>query len=251
MNYNSRVIIIKNKDYREADKLVTLFSEKEGKIRAIARGVKKPGSSLRACVQPFCHSYLSFSGNRELDLITQGRLLDFYGNVREDIERVVYAVYIMELLDKALLDNVPMPSLYAVVLKILQHFNDQGLNLLILRYFELFLLAQLGYRPELNRCIICGREKAGNIFSMSDGGLVCSNCSAPSRNNFILSGESIALLRLMLSGRVDILNRVKASDGALKQLEMFLEKYLEYYLERTFNMKYTIRQLKKAMLIVD
>ena len=101
--YQSRAIILKNMDYRESDKIIHLFTEKEGKLSALARGVKKPKSSLRACVQPFCHSFFHFHRGREMELITQGRLMEFYANTREDISRLLYAVYIMELLDKSLL----------------------------------------------------------------------------------------------------------------------------------------------------
>jgi DNA repair protein RecO (recombination protein O) len=79
MYYRSRSIVLKNMDFKETDKLVTVFSEDQGKMRAVAKGVKKPNSSLRACVQPFCCSQLFFNGGRELDVITQGRLLDFFG----------------------------------------------------------------------------------------------------------------------------------------------------------------------------
>jgi DNA repair protein RecO (recombination protein O) len=61
MYYKSRCIILKNRDLRETDKLVTIFSEPEGKTTAVAKGIKKPKSSLRGCIQPFCHSLLFFS----------------------------------------------------------------------------------------------------------------------------------------------------------------------------------------------
>ena len=83
MYYNAPVIIIKSIDFSEADKLVTVFSEQYGKLRAIARGIKKPKSSLRSCVQPFCYSQLHFYRGRDLELITQGKLLDFFGNSRK------------------------------------------------------------------------------------------------------------------------------------------------------------------------
>ncbi|MEN6461695.1 MAG: DNA repair protein RecO, partial [Syntrophomonas sp.] len=108
MYFRSRSIVLKNMDFKETDKLVTIFSEAQGKLRAVAKGVKKPNSSLRACVQPFCCSLLFFNGSKELELITQGRLLDFYGNCREDINMLLYIMYMMELLDKSLMDKVPL-----------------------------------------------------------------------------------------------------------------------------------------------
>lgn len=248
MYHQSRCIIIKSMDYRESDKLVTAFSEKEGKLRGIARGIKKPGSSLRACIQPFCHSLLFFHRGKELDLITQGKLLDFYGNSREDIKRTLYCVYLMELLDKALMDRMAMPKLYRLTLSVLEEINNNDLNPLIIRYFEMQLLVQLGYRPVLDYCINCGQQ--GNMlksFSPAAGGMLCPDCSAGENDCMILSGEVLGLLRLMINGNLTTLQRVRASTAALDKMEFFLERYLEYYLERRFNMKNTIRVLKKIL----
>jgi len=247
MYYCSRAIIIKTMDLRETDKLVTLFSEKEGKIKAVAKGVKKPVSSLRACVQPFCHSLLFFSRGRELDLITQGRLLDFFGNSREDIERALYSVYIMELLDKTLMDRVAMPGLYAVVLSVLKHINEAGYNPLVVRFLEMNLLINLGYRPVLDECVLCGKKDEGlRCFNIASGGVVCSTCVRSLNGNFPLSGEMLALIRLLATGNLKALSRVKVSGAVLHQLEIFLERYLEYYIERRFNMKKIISVLKKG-----
>lgn len=247
MYYQSRSLIIKSMDYRESDKLVTLFSEKEGKLKAIARGIKKPGSSLRACVQPFCHSLLFFHQGRELDLITQGRLLDFYGNSREDIKRTLHCMYIMELLDKSLMDRAAMPRLYGLTLSILQYINNNGLNHLVLRYFELQLLIQLGYRPVLDKCVNCGQQGGFKNFSLEAGGMLCPDCAAGEQNGIVLYGEVLGLLKLMAHGNLNTLQRVQASGAALEKLELFLERYLEYHLERRFNLKNTIRVLKKSL----
>jgi DNA repair protein RecO (recombination protein O) len=243
--YSSRALVIKTLDYRESDKLVTLFSEREGKIRAIARGVKKPKSSLRACVQPFCHSQLFFSAQKELDLLTQGRVLEFYGNIREEMSRTLFAVYLMELLDKGLADRVAFPTLYKITLETLQHLNNYGVNPLVLRYFELRLVQQLGYQPELEACIKCGNKNCRRYnFSLADGGIVCQPCSAGIGTNHSLSGEALAVMRLLLAHNIQVVNRVRASQSALAQIEGLLEKYLEYHLERRFAVKDTIRILK-------
>lgn len=252
MYYRTRSIVLRNMDFKETDKLVTIFSEDYGKLRAIAKGVKKPRSSLRACVQPFCHSLLFFSGGKELDLITQGSLLDFYGNCREDINIILHVMYMMEVLDKSLLDKVPVPPLYATTKAILEFFDRNGFNLLIIRYFEMMLLINLGYRPQVEECVICGRKDimpAG--FNLAEGGIQCRECTDQSANLIAVNGETVALVKLLAAGRLQAVARVKVSPLAMRQLEMLLEKYLEYHLERKFFMKNTIRTLKKTMDILD
>jgi len=246
MNYRSRAIVLKTSDYRDADKLVTLFSEKQGKIRAVARGVKKPASSLRVCLQPFCHSQLYLSGGKELENITQGKLLEFFPNIRENIDLTLQVLYLMELLDKSLMDRMPLPALYTTTLDVLAYLDSQGYNPLVSRFFEASLLKYLGYQPVLDRCVNCGRQDTRLVeFNLLQGGVICPDCSSARASDFDFNGESLAILRLINStGDVKTMQRVKASDGALKNLEIFLEKYLEYHLERRFNMKKTIRTLK-------
>lgn len=250
MYYQSRGIILKSRDFKDSDKLLSVFTEKDGKVSAIAKGVKKPKSSLRACVQPFCHSYLYLHRSRELDLITQGKLLDFYGNSRQDLERALHCLYLMELLDKSLLEHVPMAELYHTLTAVLEAINEQGLNPLFIRYFESQLLVHLGYKPVLKHCVSCGQKPGGEFyFSLAEGGLVCPSCSRDTEYKMTLSGETIGLLRFMTEGNFPAVAKVKVSPAGLKQLELFLEKYLEYHLERRFKMKNTIRLLKKTIAL--
>ncbi|MGI5879487.1 MAG: DNA repair protein RecO [Syntrophomonadaceae bacterium] len=247
MYYGSRAIILKTSDLRETDKLVTIFSEQEGKLTAVARGIKKPNSSLRACVQPFCHSQLFFSRGRELDLITQGRLLEFYGNAREDLNCTLHCMYIMELLDKSLMDKVPVPRLYKATLETLQTINRAEINPLIIRYFEMTLLIYLGYKPVLDQCVSCQRSDVQlNRFNLAEGGMICPFCSQNNYDEINVSGEALALLKRLGNVPINTLERIRASNTALSQMEIFLEKNLEYHLERKFNLKYTIKRFKSS-----
>jgi DNA repair protein RecO (recombination protein O) len=235
---------------RESDQLLTIFSEKEGKITAVAKGVKKAKSSLRGCVQPFCHSLLYFNRGRDLDLITQGKIIDFFGNSREDITRTLYSMYLMELIDKSLLERAPMPKLYLTVLETLEIINEQGLNPMVVRHFESMLLINLGYKPVVDQCVRCGSRELGDYkFSLAEGGLLCTSCGRSEDSAIFLGGESVALIKLLFAGKLQTIQRVKGSPRAMQQVEFFLEKYLEYHLERRFKVKNTIRWLKQAVLL--
>lgn len=249
MYFRSPSIILKTRNLRESDQIVTTFTEKEGKITAVAKGVKKPKSSLRGCVQPFCHSLLFFSRGRDMDLITQGKIIDFFGNSREDINRTLYCMYMMELLDKSLLERVPLPDLFAVGLEVLQAVTNEGLNPIFIRYFECRLLVSLGYKPVLDRCVLCERQEFQTYsFSLADGGLVCDSCRNTAATQLSLRGDSLALIKLLAEGSFRAIRKVKASPAAASQLEAFLEAYLEYHIERKFRVKNTIRWLKQTTL---
>jgi len=250
MYYQSRSIVLKNRDLRDSDQILTIFTEREGKVTAVAKGVKKPKSSLRGCTQPFCHSLLYFSRSRDMDLITQGRIIDFFGNSREDITRTLYSMYMMELLDKSLLERVALPQLYAALTRVLELINQQGLDLMLVRYFESQLLVNLGYKPIMDQCAHCGSKELRDFnFSLQEGGLLCPACLEGSEHLMILRGETAALVRLLCEGSLQAVQRVKASPLARQQLEIVLEKHLEYHLERRFKVKNTIRLLKRTLAV--
>lgn len=251
MYYQSRGIILRQRDFKDSDKLLSVFTEKKGKVTAVAKGVKKTKSSLRACVQPFCHSFLHFNQGQNMDLITQAKLLDFYGNSRQDLERALNCYYVMELLDKSLQEHLPMPDLYETLITVLEAINEQGLNPLYIRYFESQLLVHLGYKPVLKHCAVCGKKPVESFhFSLAEGGLICPVCvgTGEVHSTLSLSGETIGLLGLLTQSGIQALSRVKVSPAGLIQLERLLEKYLEYHLDRKFKLKNTIRMLKKTIL---
>jgi len=228
-----------------------VFTEKRGKVTAVAKGVKKPASSLRACTQPFCHSFLYFYQGKDLDLITQGKILNFFGNSREDVRRTLYMVYFMEILDKSLMEHYPLPGLYKKTVDVLT-LVDNDLNLMYVRFFELQVLAELGFAPLLTQCAVCGKEALDSCyFSVSRGGVVCENCRRTIGADFYLQPETRSLLRILLTGNPNLLPRLRPTPGASRQLEMVTEKYLECYLERRFAVKSAIKSLKTALSLPD
>lgn len=247
MYYQTEAIILKNMDFKETDKLVTFLARKEGKVRAIAKGIKKAGSSLRGPTQPFCHSRIHLSRGRELDLITQGKIIDFYGNIREDLNKMLQAAYLAELLDKSLVEADPHPRLFDTTLSVLQYLEVESFSPLVMRWFEMRLAGELGYRPGLDRCINCHQVTCGVLFSVSDGGILCDQCASGKIGEGIrLDGETLAVLRALDRKELRLLGRVRVSDRTLNVLELLLEKYLEYHLERRFNVKGIIKTIKNV-----
>ncbi len=181
-----------------------------------------------------------------MNTVTQGRLIDFFGNIRQELFATMQAVYMLELLDKALLDGAALPALFNSTLQVLQVMDQTGPDPLLLRFFEMRLLVELGYAPVLTHCVSCNSaEVAAGVFKFSEGGLLCSQCSREQGGCMALKPDHLALLRLLLSGTLQVVKRVRLNPASLMHLERFLEEYLEYHLERRFVTKNTIRFLKQ------
>ncbi|MGE5544592.1 MAG: DNA repair protein RecO [Bacillota bacterium] len=244
MYQRTDALVLKAFDLRETDQLLTLFSRELGKIPVVAKGVKKPQSTLRGLVQPFCYSQFYITRSGEMYLITQGRINEFFGNIREDLDKTLQALYILELLDKSTVDRDPNPPLLSLTLQVLRYMEDNLMSPLCLRFFEVKLLGHAGFAPVLDRC--CNCHKADNLthFIPASGGAICSDCVTAGEASRVLPATLAALRTLQQNGTA-IIPRLRLSPPVLEQMEKVMEGYLEYYLERKLNLKKVMRTLKK------
>lgn len=243
MYYRTEAVIIKAFDFKEADQIVTMFTRDLGKVKAIAKGVKKTKSGLRALVQPFCRSELQLTTSGDMYLVTQGRIIDFFGSVREDMERALQALYLLELLDKSVPDREVNHALYDLTLKTLKYIDEHELSPMVLRYFETKLLTLLGYAPVLDHCCGCQTLGSFSFFSPAGGGALCEKCTGEWETRKTLPA-AIAALKTLQQNNMTILPRLKLPATVLDEMETILEKYLEYYLERRFSVKELIKDMK-------
>ena len=175
-------------DFKEADKIVTVLARKEGKLGLVAKGAKNQ-KQFAWCGSRFVIPRLHISKGRGMGLITQGRVLDFYGSIREDLDKTLQVVYLMELLDKCTADADPHPRLFDLALSVLQYLDSEDSFPLVIRWFELRMLTELGFGPKLDRCIRCGQSEALERFSISEGGVLCRGCGFPVRQKGWNSAE--------------------------------------------------------------
>ena len=98
--YRTESIVLRRQDLGEADRIVTVFTPAQGKLRAIAKGVRRPGSKKAGHVEPFTRNSLLVAKGRELDIITQAETLDAYPSLRQDLDRLGQAAYVIELVDR-------------------------------------------------------------------------------------------------------------------------------------------------------
>jgi DNA repair protein RecO (recombination protein O) len=176
--YRTPAIVLKRYSFEEADRILTLFTPDHGKLRVIAKGVRKITSRKSGHVELFTYANLLIARGRNLDIVTQAETINPFRALREDLSRITYAFYVGELVDRFTQDadeNRPLFDLLLSTLDVLGTTNDLQR---VTRYFELRLLDTVGYRPELFRCVQCGHdiEAVENFFGLETGGVVCPNC---------------------------------------------------------------------------
>ena len=217
--YTTDAIVLRRGRFGEHGVLLTLFTPAEGKISAIAKGVHRPASKLAGHLEPLLHVRLLMAKGRNLDIVTQAQVIRSFGVLRDDLYRTAAAWYAAELVDRMSESHQENRLLYELLLGLLGRLDSETSPDLLLRFFEMRLLAYLGYRPALWRCAQCGTATEGGtvLFSPANGGVYCSECAPGASDALRLSGEALGLLRLYQAGHVTQWNPEFASVGGQQE----------------------------------
>ncbi|MEL7564939.1 MAG: DNA repair protein RecO [Dehalobacterium sp.] len=244
--YSVDAIIIRTRDYGEADKILTLYTKEYGKIQAIAKGVRKPVSRLRGGVQMFAHAKLLLYRGKTLDTVSQGENIEAFGGLQDDLVKLAYASYLVELLEIAVPDREPNEKLFFTTLISLGLLLGDDPEL-VCRMYEVRLLYLLGYYPYLKECMNCRRSLGTGVFFLSPerGGIVCPSCSGNRGKEGEVSSGTILTMQKLLTVDIRQLFRLKISKGMREELETALENYLEYYLDKAVKAKKVLKSLIK------
>jgi len=232
--YNLRAVVLRNRDYREHDKLVHLFSLEQGRMTVLAKGAGRPTGGLRGLIQPFTQVCLTLArGRGSLDILTQGEVERPFISLRQDLSKIAYASYMAELIDLAMPEGKPGREAFVLLLSAFSLLDMDAEPFVTARFFELRLLAALGLAPQLENCLSCGRGIAGGSFQLSTarGGLLCLSCAAGPPAPALSAGTVLAM-RHMLQNPVNRLPQLKIGAAAREEMEAALAQYLNYHLEQ-------------------
>ncbi len=230
----TEAVILRRIEYGEADRILTLFTPEWGKVRVLAKGVRKPASRKAGHLELFTRADLLLAKGREMDLVTQAATLDAFRPLREDLYRTSCATYAVELLDRFSLDEDENRPLYDLLVKALGWLGDSPDPALTLRYYELRLLELVGYRPELNRCVRRGEtiRPEDQYFSPGDGGAVCPACGPETPGALPISLAALKLLRHLQRSSYPEAIVVQVRPAVHAEMEAVMQRYVTYLLER-------------------
>ncbi len=247
--YRTEGLVLRRQDFGEADRVITLYSPTHGKLRAIAKGVRRPKSRIGGHVELFTHVNVLVAQGRNLDIITQAETLRPFGHIRVDLWGAAYACYCAELVDRLTEERLENRAIFDLLLQELTYLDEVSQERpaagpespasvtpveLSLRTFELRLTGLLGYAPELFRCVQCGEalRPADNRFSPSGGGTVCHGCSVTHPGALPLSVNAIKAMRLMSQGPFAVFQRLRLPSQTGHEIGAALRAHVNYMLER-------------------
>jgi DNA repair protein RecO (recombination protein O) len=196
--FRDRGMVLRTIRLGEADRIVTLMTERHGKVRAVAKGVRRTRSKFGSRLEPLSHvALLGWQGRSDLDIVNQVEVIDANRVVREDLDRVTVALSMLEVVDQVGQERHANPRLYEMVVGAVAALAIRNSPMVAPAFF-LKVLALEGTEPHLSSCVSCGEEGIGSLvaFDPIEGGVLCRQC----RRGRPLSVDGLTLLRRTLGG---------------------------------------------------
>ncbi len=254
MNENDRLInseayVITQTDYGEADRLYTIFSRRNGKIKAFAHGVRKSKSRKAGHLQSLSLIYLMLAKGKTFWVITQADTLKTYTSIKNDLTKTANALYIFELINHFAPENEQIISLFQLTKETLDRIEQETDLFLVIKFFEFRLLKNTGYMPNLITCVQCGEKilPQDQYFSAEQGGVLCPNCGLKGYAVRKISLPALRYLRFIQRSSYTELGKAKLTREIQQEMESLMLYYLTYITEKAFNTPIFIRQIEKTV----
>jgi DNA repair protein RecO (recombination protein O) len=229
--YRDEGIVLRTQKLGEADRIVTVLTRHHGRIRCVARGVRKTSSRIGARLEPFSHVDLQCYEGRSLDNVTQVETIDAHGaRLSGDYSRWTAGTAMLETAERMTPEErEPSVQQYVLLVSGLRSLaaNEHDPSL-ILDSFLLRSLAVSGLSPSFSDCAKCGSPGPHRAFSVHGGGTVCQNCRPPGSAN--PSAATIALLGALLSGDWEIAEASEQRER--REGSGLVAAFLQWHLER-------------------
>ena len=196
--YHDRGVVLRTYKLGEADRIVSILTRGRGKVRAVAKGVRKTKSRFGGRLEPVSHvDLLMYEGRGELDIVSQAETVDAFRPLRDDLDRLGRAVSLLEAADQLALEREANVRLYEMLVGALRTLATRDAPLVV-SGFLLKALALEGYRPQVEGCVACGTDGPLVSWAMEEGGLRCT----AHRQGPAVSTDAVVVLQDMLGGRL-------------------------------------------------
>ncbi|GAC1493118.1 MAG: DNA repair protein RecO [Candidatus Limnocylindrales bacterium] len=246
--YRAEAIVLKTMDLGEADRILTLLTRHYGKVRVIAKGIRKPTSRLAGHAEPLVHATFQLARGRDLDVLTGAETRATYRALREDLPVIAAGWYISELADRFSVERSTSVPVFDLVETALAALEAGAFPAIVCRWFDLHLLDRSGFRPELGRCVQCRRapEEVTNVWHPDAGGLVCARCAeAWTHGSLALSVRALKTLRYLFVSDLSTALLLKVDAALAHELEQHLRGFLHHVLDRDIHASRLLEEIAR------
>ncbi len=245
--YKTEAVVLRQRRLGDADRLLTIYTTAYGKLVVKAKGVRRTTSRMSGHLQPLTRCMLQLAQGHTSDVVAGCETLESFQPLHEDLDRLSRAVYVAELIDRMMPEKSPGMATYRLVVETLRRLASDDGGDMVLRHFEMTLLGQNGFQPELGNCTGCGTalEPVENFFAPRSGGMVCPSCASDSGGARAMSLTGLKVLRLLQRGSYEEAARLRIEAELATELERHLRSYIVCVLERDVNAAAFMERLRR------
>lgn len=250
--YKTKGIILKRADLGEADRILTIFTATQGKVKARARGVRKILSKLGGHLELFNLADLSFYSGKGLDIITACQVMECFSHLRSNLRKTSLAYYTTELLDKLTPEKQKDYRIYRLLKEIFRALDNPRLTdtkklYLVVRSFELKLLNLLGYAPELKKCVACGKLVKPNLYFFSSklGGLLCAQCKKQDTRSAKISINAIKTIKYLQDKDFNQVTKLKLPNLVFGEVRNIIINFIRYIFQKEPKTRFFVKKIEK------
>jgi DNA repair protein RecO (recombination protein O) len=229
--YRDEAVVLRTQKLGEADRIVTLLTRRHGRVRAVAKGVRRTASRFGARVEPFSHVDLLMYEGRELDVVTQAETIEPYGErIASDYGRYTAGTAVLETAERLTAEErEPSLRLFLLVVGALRALAEETHTpSLVLDAFILRAMSISGYEPALDSCSRCGAVGPHRFFAVAAGGMVCAEHRPGGA--VTVSPAATALLVALLDGDWTVADA--GEPRTQREVSGLVAAYLQWQLER-------------------
>ena len=234
-SYSTEAIVLRQRRLGDADRILTVFTPELGRLDMVAKGVRRPKSRMAGHVEVLSHASLLVHRGRSLDVVSQAQLVENFRSLRENLSLLSRALYAAELVERFTDSGGDCHPVFQLLVGALRRLEGNGASPdLVLRCFELDLLSELGYQPQVDACVGCGSAlpPETNYYSAQAGGVVCAACRDGVKLTGPLSLNGLKVMRLMQRAPFEEIARVAIGPQLAGEIEHCLRDQIAFSLER-------------------
>ena len=248
--FRTRAFVLRSTHLSDTDKLITFFTERYGKVKAVAKGARRIKSRYGASLEPLTLVSLIYFGkeHQELFRVNQCDIVAYHHEVRDSLTTCFHALYFTELIDSLTREGQTDSKLFAFYRNSLLALDPEQNPTLLCRLFELGLLSILGYKPRLEECIGCGQiPRSTRVgFSYNRQGIVCGPCMGQEPVSIELNLGTLQYLKKLTTLELNRLDRLKIPKGVEQEIELFTHRLILARLGRELKSYPLLKQLAET-----
>ncbi len=241
--YQTKAIVLKCRNFGEADRVLMLLSEDHGKLEAVVKGARRPRSRFVGSTMPFNLIQIMLFSGKNLDTLSQAELLHSFSGLREDLTRMAYASFWAELVDRFVPEREEAREIFRFLLAAFVTLEGNKDPELLNLAFQLRLLIYLGYQPELDQCVGCGATETACYFSATAGGLVCPECRGEYRDLLKIDRDLIARLQQLAGTDLRELAGLGLTKAQCRLMLQILRSFIEARMDQPLKSQFFLDHL--------